>query len=77
MLLPEIPRLDLVTPPPDPLPVTLCLSLGIEESVGVTAAQVLAVGVGKAHADQFEVYIAATGIDLSHGSSVLVDGLRA
>jgi len=51
------------------------LGQGIEVSVGVTAAQVLAVGVGQAHADQFEVYLAATGIDLSHGAPVLVDGL--
>ena len=59
------------------MPVTLCLGLCIEVGIGITPAQVLAVGVGQPHSGQFEVYLAATGIDLSNSVPVIVDGLGA
>ena len=45
--------------------------------IGITATWLVPVGVGKPLSGQFEVYLAATGIDLSHGAPVLVDGLGA
>ena len=75
VLLPEIPRLHLVAPAPDTLPVAFCLVLSTEVSALITTAEVLAVGVGGAHTDHLQVDVAATRVDLGNRAAIAIQVL--